>query len=189
MSNPDTPFGFRKIGNLADGSGFGVARPYTVLAADAVAMFVGDGVKTTGTEAIGSDGLVHPVVAQAAATDTMVGTVVGFDLDSNNLNRIYRPASTLRTVYINDDYNDIFIIQVKGTLVADDVGLNADIVVAAGSTITGLSGMELDQTTVTSSTAQLRIMRVLVAPNNETGENCLVEVLINEHRYKTTTGV
>jgi hypothetical protein len=188
MANVDTPFGLRPISNMA---GMGVAnrvRPYTVLAADAVAMFVGDLVKLTGTEAISDDGFTYPVVAQAAATNTCVGVVIGFKINPDYLGQIHRTASTLRTAIVVDDPYAIFEAQVNGTLVAADVGLNADITVGSGSTILGLSAMEVDQSTVKSATDVLRILRVLNSVDNETGANAKVEVMINEHQYKSTVG-
>jgi hypothetical protein len=191
MANIDRPFGLRYIGNLDSSGVAAIARPYTVLASDATALFLGDGVKTTGTEAVSSDGYTYPVVTQAAAGDTLVGNVIGFDLDSDNLTKIYRPASTLRTVLVIDSVYALFEIQVSSdqALVPGDVGLNADIKVGTGDTVTGLSGVEIDLTTAGSATAQLRIMRVLNSIDNETGAHAKVIVMINEHRYKTTVGV
>lgn len=191
MANADTIFGARQVGNIYGSAYTGAVHPYTVLAADAVALFVGDFVKLTGTASPDQQGIERPVVAQAAATNTLVGFVVGFAPDPDNLSRIYRTASTLRTVLVCDDPNATFEIQSDSSaaLVAADIGLNADITVAAGDTVSGLSGMELDHSTVASATFQLRILGLSPRADNEFGINAKVICMINEHSYKSTTGV
>ena len=191
MANADTIFGARLAGHLQGSTANAQVRPYTVLATDAVALFMGDFVKLTGTSADGDDGLNHPVVAQAAATETLVGWVVGFKASSDYLNQVYRTASTLRTVYVCDDPYSTFEIQASSdaAIIAADICLNADITVGSGSTSTGLSGMELDQTSLTSSTAQLRILAVPARPDNVLGLHAKLICMINEHQYKTTAGV
>jgi hypothetical protein len=189
MANQDSVFGARGVGHLMSSNYNGQVETYTVAAGDATAMFVGDFVKFTGTSSVGQDGKSRPVVTQAAATDTLCGFVIGFQADSDNLNRIYRPASTLRTVYVVSDPYATFVIQAQGTLAEADIGLNADIVVGAGSTITGLSGMEVDLSTKNTTTQQLRILAISTAEDNDFGANANVICMINEQRFKTTTGV
>lgn len=191
MTNVDSVFGAR-IAQVQRASGYsGKVNAYTVLASDAVALYFGDFVKTTGISAPNENGDYYPVVAQAAATETLVGVVVGFKVNADNLSRIYRPASTLRTVYVADDPYELFEIQASSdaAIVPANIGLNADITVGSGSTVTGLSGMELDQTTLTAATAQLRILRLMPGEDNEFGVHSKLLCMINEHRYKTTSGV
>lgn len=189
MANQDTVFGARGVGHLMSSNFNAQIEAYTVLATDAVALFVGDFVKFTGTSAVGQDGKSRPVVAQAAATETLCGFVIGFQADSDDLNRIYRPASTLRTVYVVSDPYATFEIQAQGTLLVADIGLNADIVVGAGSTVTGLSGMEVDLSTKNTTSQQLRILGLSNREDNDFGANANVICMINEHRFKGTTGV
>uniref|UniRef100_A0A6M3J2Y7 Putative structural protein n=1 Tax=viral metagenome TaxID=1070528 RepID=A0A6M3J2Y7_9ZZZZ len=189
MANKDTVFGARWVGSLS-GETSARVRPYTVLATDAVALFVGDFVVLTGTSSAGQDGIIRSVVAQAAAADeTIVGFVVGFQPHPDYPNQIYRTASTLRTAYVCDDPFALFEIQEDGTFDADYVGENADIVVAAGSTVTGLSGMELDVSDHKTATAQLRIIGVSPRPDNEVGDYTKLICMVNEHIYKRTAGV
>jgi len=189
MANQDSVFGARSDGHLMSSNFNGQVASYTVLATDAVAMFVGDFVKLTGISGVGQDGKSRSVVTQAAATDTLCGFVIGFQPDSDNLNRIYRPASTLRTVYVVNDPYATFVIQAQGTLAVENIGLNADIVVGTGSTVTGLSGMEVDLSTVNTTSQQLRIMEISTAEDNEFGANANVICMINEQRFKGTVGV
>ena len=191
MANVDSIFGAR-VSQIQLASGYtGKINSYTVLAADAVALFYGDFVKLTGTSGANEEGIQYPVVAQAAATNTIVGVVVGFKADPDNLSRIYRPASTLRTVFVADDPYLTLEIQASSdaAIIAADIGQNADITVGAGSTATGISGMELDQTTLTAATAQLRILGLVNREDNELGLHAKLLCMINEHQYKTTSGV
>lgn len=188
MANANTPFGLRLAGSIIGTTQNAQVHAFTVPASDNTALFVGDTVKSTGTSAVGEDGLNHPIVTLAVEEETLRGVVVGFFASSNNLNQIYRSASTLRTAYVCDDPYATFVIQIDGTMVVGDIGANADIKVTAGSTITGVSKIELDQTSITSSTAQLRILELDPRPDNEIGSKAKVVVMINEHELKSTSG-
>jgi hypothetical protein len=189
MANKNSIFGARVVKHLQSVHFTGGVTSYTVPATDSTALFVGDFVKLTGTAANGQDGKSYPVVTQAAATNTLVGFVDAFDADSNYLNQIYRTASTLRTAFVYDDPYVMFEIQATATVTATSIGLNADITVGAGDVITGLSGMQLDSTTATSATAQLRIMGISLREDNDYGEYAKLICMINEHAYKGTVGV
>ena len=192
MANRDAVFGARITGNLYSSSYNGKSRSYVIPASYGTAVFLGDFVTVTGTAELGQDNVYHPVVAQtvAGANNVMTGIVVGFMPDSDNVNRIYRPASTLRTVYVADDPYTIFEIQAKGTLTAADIGQNANIVVGAGSTDFGTSGMEVDLATLTTAaTGQIRILDICSSPDNEFGANAKVIAMINRHTTRSTTGI
>ena len=188
MANSDAARGLipRYNGN---GSPYtGQCNKYFIASGDATAVFIGDAVKSAGS----ADTRGIPTVIQAAAGDTIRGVVVAFDLDPTNLENKHRLASTTRYVYVCAAPDVIFEIQddsVGGDLAAVDIGLNADLVVAAGSTVTGYSGMELDTSTKATTAAQLRIVGLADKPDNEIGTNSKVLVIINEHEFKTTTGV
>lgn len=188
MANADTPFGARLLGSFDQAMANGQIHTYVVPATDNVALFVGDFVKVTGTMAVGEDGLYHPVVAQAETTDRLTGFVVGFKVDPDNLNRIYRPASTLRVVYVMDAPYVRFEMQTSGVGAIADAGANADIVVGTGSPISGVSAMEIDQTTVGTGT-QIRIVEMMQRPDNELGEFMKWVCIMNDHFYKDTTGI
>ncbi len=199
MANADIVRGAFPVGQL-DGSPFtGKVNMYLVPSGDGTAMFIGDFVKrggstgAAGTVVAGQDVEGMPTVIQAAATDTLlVGVVVGFLPDPTNLSLRHRLVSTNRIALVADSPNTIFEIQedsVGGALTADEVGENADITVAAGNTTTGLSGMELDSSDHKTATAQLRILSLAKRADNAIGTNAKWNVVINEHAYKTTTGV
>lgn len=190
MANRDAVFGARLNGHLYGSSYDARIRPYVVLATDATALYVGDFVKLTGTGGTSDYDQTLPGVTQAAATETLVGVVVGFAPNSTYLNQIYRTASTLRTVFVCDDPYAKFEIQASSdaAIAVTDFGANADIVVGTPSTVFGTSGMELDQTTITTATAQLRILGLEQRPDNEIGLHAKLTCMINEHQFKTTSG-
>jgi len=190
MTNRDSIFGARFIGHLQSNKVSGSSRTYTVLAADAVAVFMGDFVTHQGAAAIGADGVYHPVVAQSAAADKVTGFVMSVSNSRDYENQIYRTASTLRNVEVCDDPYALFEIQASGTVTAAMIGYNADIVVGSGSTFTGLSGMELDVSTVANTaTLPLRIVGIVPREDNELGANTKLICYMNYTTYKNTTGV
>ena len=192
MANVDRVFGFRPIGHTNGSPWNGKVTKYAILAADGTATFVGDLVKLSGTA--DADGVAS--VAQAAATNVPVGPIVWMEPNPDNLSQAHRPASTLRYVYVADSPDLVMECQedaVGGALAITNVGQNADIVVAAGSTTTGQSGMELDSSTAnTTSTLVLRILGFMQRPDNEVGvANAKMKVAFNVHQYGSvgTTGI
>ena len=190
MANVFAPFGARVIGHL-DGSSYnGKARSYVIPATDGTALYVGDFVKSTGSGALNEKGEMLPAVTQAAATDTILGVVIGFEVNSTYLNQIYRTAATLRTVYVADDPDILIEIQASGATVAETMfGGNADMAVGTGSAVTGVSGAYINVATVDSASMQLRILGMAQEANNELGVYTRLICYINEHEHKSTTGV
>jgi hypothetical protein len=187
-TNVDRVCGARPVKHLSGSPYNGQCNKYFVPATDNTAIFIGDFVKSGGSA--DADGV--PTVAQAAAGDALRGAVVGVIPDTAD-SLIYRAASTARYVLVADDPDLIFEIQEDGVgaaLALVDVGENADIVVAAGNTTTGTSGMELDSSDHKTATAQLRILGFVQRPDNVPGvANAKVLVRINEHELASTTGV
>jgi hypothetical protein len=187
MPNANVPSGLRPVRHRNGAPYNGASARYFIPASDSTAVFIGDAVKSAGSA--DADGVA--TVAQAAAGDTIRGVVVGFQPVTAD-SPTYRVASTARYAFVADDPDLVFEVQedaVGGALGADDVGLNADLVVAAGSTITGRSGMQLDSSDKKTGTAQLRILGFAQRADNEIGANAKMLVMINEHELKATTGV
>ncbi len=187
MANVDRVNGLRPVKHL-DGSPYnGAVNRYYVPSSDSTAIFPGDAVKSAGSA--DSDGVAS--VAQAAAGDAIRGVVVGVEPVTDE-SLIYRAASTERYVLVADAPDLVFEIQEDadgGALAVTAVGNNADIVVAAGDTDAGTSGMELDSSSAGTTAAQLRILGFAQRPDNEVGTaNAKVLVSINEHELKSTTG-
>jgi hypothetical protein len=190
MANTDQPFGFVPIGTT-DGSDYhGKLREVEFLAGDAVAAFIGDMVKLTGTT--GADGFT-PVVAQAAAGNGLIGAIVEFLPDFEDETFLTagssRLASTARKARVCFGSDVLYIAQASTTLVAADAGQNADIIVAAGSTITGISAMEIGAVIGAGATGQVRLHHVFNTTENELGADAQWVVSINENQDDHGTGV
>lgn len=185
MANPDTPFGLKPVAHRNGAPYNGAFRAYSALASDGTAFYIGDPVKLSGTSQT-IDGVIYSDVDQAATGDVIVGVVIGVKPVTQDSLR-YRAASTQRIVYVADNPDLIFEAQTASgstALTANDIGLNIDFVVAAGSTVTGLSGVELDNTTeATTNTLDLHILGMVNREDNEIGEHCKFLVTINRHQY------
>ena len=196
MANIDAPFGLRPVGYLNGAAYTGQARKYYVPASDGTALYIGTPVKLGGS----ADPLgYYPGVTAASSTNVLVGVVVGFDPvegagASQANSTLYRAASTERYVYVADDPNIIFEIQEAsgGTaLTVTEVGLNANWSGSGGSTNTGLSAIELDNSTeATTATLDFQILGVAPLAGNALGEHCVWRVKLNNHQLVDgTTGV
>ena len=98
-------------------------------------------------------------------------------------------ASTEGYIDVVDDPYVLFECQGDGVDAATQVGTNADIVATTGSTTTGISAHELSTAGIGAGTAQLRVYGIYDTPNNAWGANTRQLVLINEHLFKSTTGI
>ena len=190
MANVDAPNGLRPVKHL-DGSPYnGLANRYYVPASDSTAIFVGDAVQSAGSADANG---VPSVAAYASGGGNLLGVCVGIEpLTDESEN--YRAASTERYIWVADAPDIIFEVQedsVGGALAATQVGNNFDVAVTAGVTTGGgASRMELDSSDASgTATAQLRVLRLAPLEDNEIGDNAKWWVLINEHEFKSTTGV
>jgi hypothetical protein len=188
MANSDRVNGLRPVRTLS-GMPFRIEE-CCLLAADGTATFVGDAVKLTGTGH--TDGT--PAVAQVAAGEAIYGVVVGFAADPTNLNLNYRVASTLRKCSVVVGTDVVYEIQEDsdgGDMAVTDIGKCGDVVVAAGSTTSGSSGMELDSSNVQAADAggQLRVLRLVPREDNAIGTNAKWEVVVAEHTLFTATDI
>lgn len=187
MANPDIPRGLRPVGYVGGASYNGAATLYSVAAGDGTRIGIGDPVTTAG---VGTGQTINGVtsidVVRAATGDVITGVVVGV-VPTTSTSTTYRAASTQRQLLVADDPNLLFEIQeVSGgtALTANDIGLNADFVVADCSTTTGYSNVELNNATEAgTNTLDLKIVGFVNAPNNAVGENAKWLVRINRHRH------
>lgn len=184
MANVDSPAGLTPVRYVSGAPYNGASNPYSVAAGNATALFIGDPVILAGTSQT-INGVVYSDVARAATGDVLQGVVVGVVPETES-STIYRAASTQRILLIADDPNLLFEIQESsgGTaLTENDIGLNANFVVAAGSTATGKSGVELNNATeATTNTLDLKIMGLVNRADNAVGEHAKWLVRINRHR-------
>ena len=164
MANPNSPAGLLPLRH-ANGGTMRTNR-YYIAGGLAANIYRGSAVVATGTSK-------QITVATAGSTTLLIGVFKGcFYVDAGN-NTQFRPywgsGQTIATgsvveAEVFDDPNMLYAIQVSGAagLVAANVGLLANLVIGTGSTFTGNSGDQLDQTTIGSG-AQLRIEELLQA--------------------------
>ncbi len=164
MANADTIFGFRPINR--DGSPYNGATLRCVIAAnDTTATFIGDPVRLDGQGDSGYAG-----VSQVANGESVYGVVTAFEANPDSLSDQYRKTLTKRFCQVAMADNTYFEIQENGAddaLAIADVGLNADFAAAAGSTVYGRSGFELNAgTEATTSTLDLQIVGLVDRADN-----------------------
>lgn len=199
MANADRPFGLCPIRHKNGAPYNGAATMYYVPATYATALFVGDPVVVTGTSNTAEvDGFIPgslPEInkATAAGGAYLTGAIVAFGLNRDDLTKTYSPALTEAIVWVADDPDLIFEIQEDGDttpLAATSVSANADLIyTASGSAVTGLSGAELDSSTVnTTATLQLRIISIVNRLDNAIGEFAKWNVSINLHTQRRALG-
>ncbi len=111
--------------------------------------------------------------------------IVSFEPDPDNLSRTYLPATTGGYANVCIDPDVIFKVQDDGDEALDgsDIGANALLNSGtAGSAITGLSGWELDTTTVQADTTySVTILQKHHVEGNDMGVHCVWEILITNH--------
>lgn len=196
MANANTPFGLKPVADMHGNPYNGSINQFAVPATDNTAIFIGDPVKLVDTGSV-INGQILKNVAQAATGDTMVGAVVAV-LQVTQDSPIYRAASTERIVLVADDPDALFEIQQVSTgtpLTVNDIGLNADFVVGSGSTVTGMSGVTLNNATeATTNTLDLKILGMPSRPDNDYGTSVSAGaasskfyVRINRHVYVNQT--
>ena len=186
-TNQDAPFGLKPIGKVGQNRDNQGLSEYDI-SASASAIYFQDPVEILAAGTIGV----------AAATDSLLGSLGGvFFTDASTSKPTFAnhlDASNTATDikgFVSDDPYERFEIQSDGATAAADVGLNADIVYAAGSSPDYVSGVQLDFSDQKTATAQLRIIGISKDPdNNEAGSaNVNLVTIINEHQLKGTTGV
>ena len=204
MANIDNAFGLRPSRYLNGAPYNGQANAYYVPDTDATALFIGDPVILAGSSndtkmagfGIGTLATVTQATGGVASTEAVLGVVVAVDplvgegiSDAGTAGRdatIYRQASSGRVVWVADDPQIVFEVQSDGTTVIADIGLNCQYIIGTGSTITGISGGELDDSeAATTLTDMLKILGVTKREDNTIGEFNVLDVIINQHQFRT----
>jgi len=187
MANQDSAFGLKAIGKVGQNRDNQGLSEYSI-AASATAIYQNDPVEMAATGTI----------TVAAATDTLLGSLNGvFYTDAstskptwaNHLNA--SNTATDIVGFVSDDPYERFEIQSDAALTAAEVGMNADIVYAAGATPNYISKVELDHSDLKTATAQLRVIGISKDPQNDEAGAADVNavVIINEHFLKGTVGI
>jgi hypothetical protein len=184
MANLDASFGMKPVRMMGGSPYSGGQSRYRIAANYGTSIFQGDMVMqvTGGGVEIHADGGTVPIVGVfngCKYTDPTSGEQVF----SN-----YYPASTNASdiiAFIIDDPNVVFEIQADDTFPVADLFGNFDIVyTTAGSTLSGISGAELDVTTG-ATTAGLPIKAIDISEDPENSDvasaNTNVLVVIQNH--------
>lgn len=195
MANVSRVNGFRPTKYLNGTEWNGQANLYFIPSGNATATFIGDLVTMDGTsDPVASGGLALgvPSCVQATVGGAVVGAIVGFLPIQTNLNTPqHRVASTGRYCWVVDDPMVVFEVQQSGAVTIGDVNANCNIVIGAGSTTTGQSGMQADSSTIAvTATLQLRIVAFSQRADNDlTSTSAKYLVKINNHQLGSGTGV
>ena len=189
MANQDSPFGLRAIGKIGQNRDNQGLAEFSI-AASATAIFGQDPVKALNTGTIGV----------AGAGDVLLGALNGvFFTDANTskptfANHLLASNTATDIVgFVSSDPYERFEIQSDNTTASaqTDVFMNYDITYAAGSTHDFLSGVELDDSTTSTTSGQLKVVGVSkdIKNNDLTASHVNFVVMINEHFLKTQAGV
>jgi hypothetical protein len=184
MANVDKAYGLRPMGNL---SATGAQKQYGYIIADnqSGAIYQGDLVTLVAGYLVKYVSGTHATAVGVFNGCSYVDPTSGKPTWSN-----YYPGSVNITTgqivaEVLDDPNQLFVVQADEDVVQADIGQNAAVTSTAGSSVTGVSAMELDSSTIlTTNTLVLKIVGLYNIPNNSLGENFTqVIVKINAHQY------
>ena len=151
----DAPFGLVPKRHKSGAPYTGAGVPCYVGSGDGTALFIGDPVVLSGTGntaevkgmgmgTFAAGELPSVTKATAGSGNAIFGVVVGVVAETRD-STPYRAASTERILFVEPDPDLIYEVQADEAVAATSIGLNANLVFTnSGSTITGLSGVELD---------------------------------------------
>lgn len=197
MANTDAARGFRPVRHLNGNPWNGLCNKYVLIGGtNSTDIFIGDIVKQGGS---GYDGV--PNIEKCGATEVPLGVFMGIE-NHDNLSEPWYDASNwssgeYATALVVDDPDIVLEVQMdddgSGQVENADLGTNYKFVDGGGSSTTGLSGEELDESSsATTSTYMFQLMRVSQRPDNAVSSTCAdVEVRFNVHQFKSvgTTGI
>lgn len=189
MANTDRPTGLTPVRTTQGNPYSGQLTKMTFLTGDSTAAYIGDVVQFGGSASTAG---IPEIIQSAAGNENNIGVIVALEPNYADLTVLHRVASTERIAYVCTDREMLYEIQedsVGGALALTDIGSTADFVVAAGSTVSGRSAMELDSSDADSSAGSLLIMELVQRDDNAIGTNAKFLVKIVEHEFDTATGV
>ena len=180
MANIDAAFGLNPVGSISGGANQKL-NEYKIASNEANAIFQGDMVQPDSGN-----------IQQAGTGTTKHWCFLGVVNSTTQqlTNQLFKNNSAasgngaVADAFVYDDPHQVFEIQGDGASAQTDVMQTADVVVGTGSTVTGVSAMELDSTDIGTG-ANL----VIIGFSGKTGRsevgsaNAVYKVLINEHFY------
>lgn len=192
MANTNKPSGFTPVGHLNGSSWNGVTHTYAISSTSAN-LAVGDIVKSYGQSE--STGKYLEVLRITTASDQPIGVVTAIHpylpvSSSKNIDYLYYPTGQTGWFCSVCDSPDIIMeAQIDGAPIAADFGLNIQPTVTAVDTTSGVSQMQLDESTAeTTSTHSLHLHHLVDRPDNELGiyAKCLCSWNIHELMHGVT---
>ena len=194
MANINAAVGLVPIGCMSGSDWHSKLRRVVMLAADSAgAIHIGDLVELDGTGSV--DGKT-PSVVKSGVGEASVGVLVSLEPDLTDEGTLssanYRVNSTLRFGMVAWGSDVLYTVQEDsdaGALTTGSINNNIDVILGSGSTVTGLSGTELDSSTEgTSNALVLRIHSVDESIGNALGNQANWIVSINLQQDVRTTG-
>lgn len=172
--NVDRPNGLKPVGTLSGGDWTASIRTFTLDAGHS-AIYVGDLVQMT------SDGYLD---VYAAGEEQVIGVCVGVEvnrgLHAATEHPGYMPANVAGKIRVATDPLLLMEIQEDGLvdpLELADIGANVEIIDGGGSTVTGMSGMEINSDTHnTTATLPLKLIGLVDRADNQLGDTDATKV-------------
>ena len=195
MANKDAAFGLRPIGKVGQNKDNQGLSEYNI-AANSSAIYQNDTVQFLATGYVGVADTTTAVLLGSLNGVFYTDTADQKPRWANHL--AASNAATDIVGFVSDDPYERFEVQADGTLIIADIGLNTDIVYAAGASPNFVSKVEIDSNTANTTTASKQFRILGVAKDIENSElanvttyaaNVNVVGIINEHFLKSTTGI
>lgn len=193
MANKDAAFGLRPIGKVGQNKDNQGLSEYNI-AANSSAIYQNDTVQFLATGYVGVADTTTAVLLGSLNGVFYTDTADQKPRWANHL--AASNAATDIVGFVSDDPYERFEVQASTTLAIADIGLNADIVYAAGSSPNFVSKVEVNTGTMVSTTAQFRVVGVAKDIENSEKSNVTtyaanvnVVGIINEHFLKQTAGI
>ena len=187
MANKDRPAGLKPIKHINGIPWNGKFNMYYKAAGLAEAIFIGTPVMSAGSaDSTGK----YPTIKLAGQAPAR-GVVVGFSntpylaADLTDLDLLNSPVNTAHYVAVVDDPQVIFEAQEdndSADLAATSAGANVNLTTESGNTTTGISTVEIDSSSeATTSTLQVKLLRLVDRPDNALGSHSKWEIMFNQH--------
>jgi len=185
MANVNKPFGLRPVGNLS-ATGAQKQYGYSIASGYGTAIYQGDLVVVYDGYIIKYDAATH-----TAPTGVFNGCQYNDPTRADKPTwKNYYPGSITPNIggiicEVLDDPNQMFLVQAGGSVVAANIGKNADPTASTtGSTTSGVSAGSLDSASIAKTAAlTFKIVGLNQDPENAFGSYAVVVVKLNQHQY------
>ena len=184
MANVDKAFGLRPLGNLS-ATGAQKQFAYEIIDNQSGAIYQGDLVTLSAGYVVKYDSTLHTVALGVFNGCNYIDPTSGKPTWKNYYPGSVNITTGVISAEVVDDPSQLFLIQADEDVVQADIGLNANIAYTAGSSTTGVSGTELDSSTIANTAGLvLKVVGFYNSPSNERATNHVdVVVKINAHMY------